>query len=176
VTNGKCHLRGPRLHLQAILPVSARQTFPFLVEGGMSVSRRPTLALLVVVLLSVAITPRGGLYTLQSVVLAVTAMILALAACLLPDRRWQMPPEFGARIITYALILLGAQAFFLTFIHAREEGAEELAVSSPGLIKDEVAALVLVCVLGLLVVLLGRGPCGRQSSWPRVCCSAATAC
>jgi hypothetical protein len=117
-------------------------------------SRRATLALAVVVTLSLAIAPRGGLYTPMSVVLAVVAMLLALAACLRPDRLWPVPAELGARVISYAAILLGAQAVFLAFVYTATD-----SLGKPvGPVKDGVALAVAVIVLALLVLLARRPP------------------
>jgi hypothetical protein len=119
----------------------------------MFLSRRTALALAVVVTLSLAIAPRGGLYSPAAVLLAVAALPLALAACLLPDRRWQVPADLGARFINYATILLGAQAFFLAFFRSPAPATEPV-----GLVKDEVALVVGLVVLALLVVLARRPP------------------
>jgi hypothetical protein len=117
-------------------------------------SRRAALALAVVVTLSLAIAPRGGLYTPMSVLLAVVALLLALAACLWPEGRWQVPTDRGARVINYAAILLAAQATFLAFFRSPPDSTSEPV----GLIKDGVALVVALVVLALLVVLAFRPP------------------
>jgi Glycosyltransferase family 87 len=107
----------------------------------MPLPRRPTLVLLAVVALSWSTAPSGGMYSPMAVALALAALGLALAACLLPDRPWQAPADVGTTVIRRALLLLAVLGGF----HCVWKG-------------DAVAAVVAAGALLLLAVLYRRPP------------------
>jgi hypothetical protein len=75
-------------------------------------SRRPTLALLAVLTLSWATAPCGSAFAAAGAVLALVALGLALAACLLPERSWTVPQSLGGAVVGRALLLLAVLAGF----------------------------------------------------------------
>jgi hypothetical protein len=73
---------------------------------------RPCLALLAVAMLAFAITPTWGFYSTKAILGAVAAMLLALAACLLPD--WNLPVSPLPTRHGFPIGLLGAVAMLVT--------------------------------------------------------------
>src|SRR5262245_44980442 len=98
----------------------------------LSVSRRDALALGAVVVLTGAIAPSAGFYTHFGARGVLTAPVLAVAACSLPERTWTVAPDFGERTLRGALLLLVLLAAWQA-IEARDALAACLALTGGGL-------------------------------------------
>jgi hypothetical protein len=101
--------------------------------GGVVVPLRPGLAVLAVVFLALAMistTPTGFVcgYTPLALTEALTAGLLALAACTLAPRAWSFPPVLGRAVIVTACLVLAARAGYRLLEPADEPPASAHAI------------------------------------------------
>ncbi len=95
------------------------QPKPEPMPAGLTVPLRPCLGVLTVVLLALAIgrTTRGfaGTYAPLTITAALSAGLVALAACTLRPRAWPFPPVLGRAVLPGTCLFLVAQAGYRVF-------------------------------------------------------------
>ena len=125
--------------------------------------RRFLLVLIAIVALSFAIAPRGGLYTLLSVVLATVAVGGSIVATVRPQGQIAIDTGLASRLPLYVLILLAVQSAFLTFVY---DQLNDRFSSFPRTITilDPVPAVFFVALLGMIVGLWYRPHSPRSAS------------